>query len=171
MDKKTSNQCIEEIAASLLDEDKMEAFFDFYSFLNINKLGKGKTGRKVEGSWAIKYKNKKIGHFRFHENSWSIDYFDLFQRIKWFEECEKYLTAELKDFILVNINTTSNCCIKGICHSSENQVILGERFNRRVCACCPIVLANPDGKPLEYAKELVLIGKNIVAEIMEGSIK
>ena len=171
VDKKASNQCIEEFAASLLDEDKLKAFLDFYNFLNINKLGKGKTGRKVNGSWAIKYRNQKIGHFRLHENSWSIDYFDLFQRIKWFEECEKYLTAELKDFILANINTTSNCCIKGICHSIENQVILGEMFNSRVCACCPIMLVNPDGKTIEYAKKLVLIGKNIVAEIMESSMK
>ena len=82
VDKKASNQCIEEFAASLLDEDKLKAFLDFYSFLSINKLGKVKTGRKEKGSWAIKHKNTKIGHFRFHENAWSIDYFDLFQRIK-----------------------------------------------------------------------------------------
>ena len=171
MDKKASNQCIVEFATSLLDKDKLEAFLAFYDFLNINKLGKGKTGRKVNGSWAIIYKNKKIGHFRLHEDSWSIDYFDLFQRIKWFDKCEKYLTIDLKDFILANVNTTSNCCIKGICNSVENQAILGKMFNGRVCACCPIILANPDGKTLEYAKELVLVGKNIVVEIMESSVK
>lgn len=168
MGEKRSDQSIEEIAASLLDEDKLKTFFDFYDFLNSNKFGKVKTGINA---WSIKYKNKRIGSFRFDGNLWLIRYFDLFQRIKWFEKCEKYLAAELKDFILTNINTTSSCCVKGICHSVENKIILGKLFNCRVCACGPIILINPDGKTLEYAKELVLTGKNIIAEMAESSMK
>jgi hypothetical protein len=168
MGEKRSNQSIEEIAASFLDEDKLKPFLDFYDFLKSNKLRKGKTGRTGISSWVIKYKNKKIGHFRFHGNLWSIDYFDLFSRNQWFEKCEKYLSAELKDFILTNINTTSSCCVKGKCHSVENRIILGKMFNSRVCACGPIMLINPDGKTLEYAKELVLMGKNIIAEMAES---
>jgi hypothetical protein len=163
--KKMSNQNIDIIAVNFLDEDKLKSFLDFYNFLQNNKLKKAKTGRTSIGSWSINYKNKKIGHFRFYENSWSIDYFDLFDHNKWFEKCEKYLTVELKDFILTNINTTSSCCIKGVCHSVENKTILGKMFDSRVCACRPVKLINPDGMTLEYAKELVLIGKNIVAEM------
>ena len=161
MGEKRANQSIEEIAASLLDKDKLKTFLDFYDFLSNNRLGKGKTGRST---WAIKYKNRRIGSFTFRGNLWSIRYFDFFYRIEWFEKCEKYLTAELKDFILNNINTTSSCCVKGSCHSVENKIILGKMFNSRVCACGPIMLINPDGKTLEYAKELVLIGKNIITE-------
>lgn len=172
MGEKKSNQSIEEIAASLLDEDKLKNFLDFYEFLNSNKLGKRRTGRKPDGKkWAITYKNQKIGHFNYHRSLWTISLFDLFPRKKWFEKCEKYLTAELKDFILTNINTAASCCVKGVCHSSENIIILGKMFNSRVCACGPILLINPDGKTLEYAKDLVLIGKNIVAEIAVRSIK
>jgi hypothetical protein len=168
MGEKRSNQSIEEIATRFLDEDKLKPFLDFYNFLNSNKLGKGKTGI---GSWAIKYKNKKIGHFRFHGNIWSINCFDLFPRNQWFEKCKKYLSAELKEFILTNINTTSSCCVKEKCHSVENRIILGKMFNSRVCSCGPIMLINPDGKTLEYAKELVLMGKTIIAEMAENNIK
>jgi len=97
--------------------------------------------------------------------------FDLFARNKWFEKCENYLTAELKDFIWANINTTSGCCVNKTCWSVENKIILGKLFNGRVCACCPIFINNPDGKTLEYAKELALIGKTIIAETAESSIK
>jgi len=169
MGEKRSNQSIEEIAASLLDEDKLRTFLDFYDFLKNNKLGKTRTGKTGIGKWTIIYKNKKIGHFNFCENLWSIDFFDLFSRNKWLEKCEKYLTAELKDFILTNINTTSICCVNKRCWSVENKIILGELFNSRVCACRPIELINPDGKTLEYAKELVLIGKNIIVEMAKSS--
>ena len=171
MREKRSTQRIEEIAANLLDENKLKTFLDFYAFLSSNKIGKAKTGRKINGSWAIQYKNKKIGHFHIGENLWSIDYFDLFSRNKWFEKCEKYLTTEMKDFVLTNINTVSSCCVKGICHSVEYKIIFGKMINSRMCACRPINLDNPDSKTLEYAKELVLIGKNITAEMAESSIK
>jgi len=100
-----------------------------------------------------------------------MSYFDLFSRNNWFEKCEKYLTAELKDFILNNLNTTSTCCVKRTCHNIEIKIILGKMVNSRVCACWPIVLNNPDGKTLEYAKELVLIGKNIIDENAASSTK
>ena len=159
-------QSITEIATGFLDEGQLKAFVDFYSFLTNHKLAKAKTSNK-SFSWAISYKHKKIGHFGFRGSLWSIDCFDLFSRNAWFEKCEKNLTVELKDFILANINTTSSCCVKGVCHSVEKPVILGKMFLSRVCACRPIVFINPDGKTLEYAKELLLIGKNIVAEMAE----
>lgn len=172
--REKSSQSIKEIASCLLDENKLKTFLEFYDFLNSNKFRKGNTGFNPKANrykWAIKYKNKRIGSFLFHGNTWSISYFDLFNRSNWFEKCEKYLTAELKDFILTNLNTTSTCCVKRTCHSVENKIILGEMVNSRVCACGPIMLNNPDGKIFEYAKELVLIGKSIVTEMAVSSIK
>lgn len=161
MKVENSNQSIGEIAASFLDEDKLKAFMVFNDFLGSYRFGKGKTGRST---WAIKYKNRRIGSFAFRENVWTIRYFDLFYRIEWFERSEKYLTAELKDFILASINTTSDCCIKKTCHSIENKIILGKMFNSRICACGPIMVINPEDKTLEFAKELVLIGKKVIDE-------
>ena len=161
MSENKLNQNIKEKAAILLAKDKLNTFLDFYNFINNNKLGKGKTGKNT---WAIKYKNKRIGSFRLHENSWSIRFFDLFDRNKWFEKCEKHLTADIKKFILANINTTSGCCIKGTCHSAENRIILGKTFRERVCACGPVFLSSPEDQTLEYAKELALMGKKIIAE-------
>ena len=171
MREKMSSQSIEEIAANFLDENMLKTFLDFYVFLSSHKIGKAKTGKKINGSWAIQYKNKKIGHFHICENVWSIDYFDLFYRNRWFEKCEKYVTSELKDFVLSNINTVSSCCEKGTCHSVENRMIFGQMINSRMCACRPIHLDNPDSKTLEYAKELALIGKKIIAEMTESSTK
>ena len=94
----------------------------------------------------------------------------MFFRNKWFEKCEKHLSAELKDLILTHINTTGECCVRGTCHSIENKNILGKIFLNRVCACRPIVIINPDEKILEYVKELALIGKNIIAETAQNNM-
>ena len=88
----------------------------------------------------------------------------MFNRNKWLEECEKYSTDKMRDFIISSINTTSDCCVNKRCWSVENKTILGKLFDGRVCACRPIIVHNPDGKTLEFAKELVLIGKNIITE-------
>ena len=165
MREKNATLSIEEIATGLFDGERLNHFLEFYDFLNRNKLGKRKTGRKASSfSWAITYKKQRIGGFSFHGNSWSIVFFNLFPAKEWFARCEEYLTAELKEVILANIDTTSNCCVKGICNSVENPIILGERFNGRVCACGPIKFIDPDDKTLKYAKELALIGKKIIAE-------
>ena len=95
------NPKLEELAADLLDGDNAKNFLDFYDFLQNNKFSKVKTGIN---SWAIKYKNKRIGAFRFHGNLWLVSYFKSFPTEKWFEKCEKYLTDELKKFTLAHIN-------------------------------------------------------------------
>ena len=164
MGEKRPNQRIEEIAASLLNEDKLKSFLEFYDFLKSNKLGIGKSGYR----WAVKYKNKRICSIRFDEDLWAINYFNLHASDKWFDKFEKYLTVELKNFILRNINTTGKCCVMGQCNSRENRIILGKKFTDRVCACGPIILHNPNGETLEYAKELVLMAKKAIAEVAEN---
>ena len=42
-------------------------------------------------------------------------------------------------------------------------------ITNRVCACAAILLNNPAGKTLENAKELLLIGKNIIVEQIASS--
>lgn len=179
MEVNKSDQIIKEYAENCLNADKLKNFIDFLDFLKKNKLGKAKTGRKVNGSWAIQYKNKMIGSFVLGKidgydcgNSWSIRYFNLFSRNEWFEKCEKHLSAEMKDFVLSNINNTSSCCVvEGKCHPVENKIILGKMFTGKVCSCRPIKLNDPNGKTLEYAKELAIIGKTIIAETAESSTK
>jgi len=170
MEKIRTNQIIIEYAANLLDEDKLINFVNFFDFLNHNKIGKNKTGRKINGSWAYTYKGKMIGRFYLNKNSWGITFFNLFYRIDWFEKCEKHITVAMKNYILSHINTTASCCVKKTCHSKENMIILGKTFNGRVCACAPMYVECPNGYTLKYAKELILIGKNIISEIAVSSI-
>jgi|GEM_PF-3415674 len=161
---KMSNQniTIEEMAAYYLDEDKLKAFSSFYDFLTDNKIGKRKSGKYTW--WAFTYKSKRIFTLTFYENSWRMVFFNLHQKDKWFEKIEKYLTPELKEFILKNISTDFKCCIKGQCNAIENRVILGKLFEKRTCACAPIGIFNPDADAIEYTKELALIGKKIISE-------
>lgn len=162
------NTNIEEMAANLLDKDKLRAFSDFYTFLTDNKIGKRKSGKYT--CWAFTYKSKRIFSLNFYENSWRMVYFNLHQKDKWFEKIEKYLTFELREFILSNISTEFKCCVKGQCNAIENRIILGKLFENRTCACAPIGIFDPDGEALEYAKKLAFLGKKIIAETVESDI-
>jgi hypothetical protein len=152
------------IAEKNLDKKKKKNFLDFYGFLNEHALGTRKVVNRWEIRWSITCTGKKIGAFHVHDDSWSVSFFHLFHTKKWFDYCDKYLTDEMKEFILANINTTSNCCVKGICQSVENATILGKSFNRRVCACVPFIINNPNGKTLLYAKELTKMCKDIFSD-------
>ncbi|MCL2517060.1 MAG: hypothetical protein FWF15_00725 [Oscillospiraceae bacterium] len=146
---------IEEFATSLIDGDKLKNFLDFNTFLKTNKVSKGSTGAN---GWSVRYKKKIICHFRIHNGYWLI-YF--FKDKELLEKSEKYVTDELKDFILNNINTTLGC---RNCKGVENIIIYGQIFPK-VCGCQLLLLNNPEEKILEYAKELVLINKTIANEI------
>jgi hypothetical protein len=155
------------IAEKKLGEDRLNNFLDFYNFLNNYKLGTRKVINRREIRWSITYTGKKIASFSVHGDSWSISFFHLFHTRKWFENCEKHLSDEIRSFILTNINTASSCCVKGICQSVENATILGKSFNGRVCGCVPFTINNPNGETLLYAKELTMICKVIFIEWLE----
>jgi len=67
---------------------------------------------------------------------------------------------------LNNINTNPSCG-GGKCKGIENINIYGKLFPR-VCGCQLLLLINPEGKILEYVKELVLINKTITDNIAAG---
>jgi hypothetical protein len=167
MSEKKAKLTITEIAENLLDGDKLKNFLDFYEFLKNNKLSMEMSGK---GRWVVKYKKKRICHLCARDisgtpqNSWFISYYkdkDLL------EKCEKYVTDELKKFILDNINIKSGSDCEG-CAGKENTVILGKLFTSRVCGCHTLMLKDPDGKTIEYAKEIVLMNKQIAADIAAG---
>ena len=155
---------IEETAKELLEGDNLNNFLDFYKFLKDDKLSIEETGK---GRWAVKYKKKRICQlcarnvFAVHPCTWFISYYkdkDLL------EKCEKYVTDELKEFILNNINVKSGSDCEG-CAGKENTTILGKLFTSRVCGCHTVMLKDPDSKTIEYAKEIVLMNKLIAADI------
>jgi len=151
-----------EIAVSdLLDGDKLKNILEFYAFLKENKLSVSLTANH---SWTVKYKGKRVCYFRVSNNYWFISYFK--RSGEMFERSEKYVTDELRDFILSNVKTDLGC---NGCLGDGRKVIFGQEFNT-VCWCHPIWLNNPDGKPFEFAKELVLIGKNVIVDILDGKM-
>jgi len=154
-----------ELAAKLLDENKLKSLLDFNEFLKSNKFQKRATGIKNLG---ISYNRYEICSLRLGEDFWFITFFkDYYRRAKLFEQCEEYLTDELKEFILDNINTKPGFITGCKTCTPENKIILEKMFDV-VCNCHQIVLKNLDDKTLEYAKEIVLIAKNVVDDIVSN---
>ena len=161
---------VEEVAKKLLDEDKLENISDFLEFLKTNKL----TPRwYTSDSWVVKYKNYKVCQIKLNwmprpsdkENFWVICC-DHFTRQKWFSDYDRNITDDrLKEFIWNNINPPHGCNKKeGRCKGWSNMTILGMPF-KAICGCFPLVVKNPSGKTLEYAKEYVLLIKNFIADL------
>ena len=149
----------ESAVSDLLAGDKLSNILEFYSFLKENKLSVTLT---ATNSWTVKYKGKRVCYFRVSSGYWFISYFK--RSGEMFERSESYITTELKDFIHNNIKTDLGC---SGCVGDGRKVILGKEYDT-VCWCHPIWLNNPDGEVLRFAKELVLIGKNIVADMIES---
>ena len=158
-EEKKIKPTIEEKAADLLSGEKLKNYLDFYQFLIANKLSKAPSN-KDGTALTIKFKNKLFCSFRVSPDSWRLSFFKYFRQEKWYDKIEPYLSDEQKDFICSNINIKPGC--KG-CDGEKELIIFGKTFNN-VCACHSLLLRNPEGKALEYAKELVLIAKKIIAE-------
>ena len=158
MAEKKVKMTIEEIAAGFLGGDKLKNFLDFNESLKKKNLSKSttSTGKNGYQGWAIRYKGCMIAHLRACKDYWFISYFKAVD----INKCEKYVSDEFKKFILENI--TSPLC-QG-CKGHDNRIILGKK-HEKVCGCHLLHLKNPAGKALEYAKELIMINRNIVDDI------
>jgi len=150
---------IEEIAATFLDGEKLENFLDFNESLKKKQLSKGATTKGESGyiGYAIRYKSQMICHLRAYKDYWFISYFKSVD----INKCEGIVSDDLKEFILNNIVTVPPC--RG-CQGRDNRIILDKHFDK-TCHCHLLRLNNPDGKALEYAKELVLVNRKIVDDI------
>jgi len=163
---------VEDIARELLDEEKLENVLDFFEFLKSNKL----TPRwYTSDSWVVKYKNKTVCKIKLNwmprasdkGNFWGI-YSAPFTRENWFENYDSYITDDgLKGFIWDHINPPHGCSQQGgtvRCKGWPDVTILGKTY-KAVCGCHSLVVKNPDGKTLEYAKEFVLVIKTFIADL------
>jgi len=170
--QKVQKPKVEDIARELLDEEKLANVLDFLEFLKNNKL----TPRwYTTNSWIVKYKNKTVCVIKMNwmmqpsdkENFWGI-YHSHFSREKWFIDYNKYIKDKgLKEFIWDNINPPYACSKKGgtvRCRGLLDMTILGKPY-KSICGCYSLVAKNPEGKTLEYAKELVLFIKNYIFDL------
>ena len=165
-----------EFAQELLDEDKIGDFLDFVQFLRKNRLVKENQISKTKStaySTMINYTKGRSGSIC-SLNLWSVKSYkpdggwSIFPSNLFFCDYDKYVTDEkLKAFILSfeRIKTCRGCDGSG-CYGGEadwvktNLTIFGENFNN----VCKMKFINPNGETLEYAKELILITKNIIID-------
>ena len=163
MSEKQGAPKITEIAKILFDGDKLKNFLDFNEFLKENKMSKASTA-KTASRWQVKSKNRRLCHLIASKDYWAITFYKDKEIL---EKSEKYLSDELKTFILENIVTIPGCSNKeGVpCKGIDNVVIFGKKFDK-ICGCHTLNLHNPDGKILEYAKQIVLINKMTASDLV-----
>ena len=154
---------IDDFAKSFLNSNMLENALRFSDFLRANELVAEKASKYF---WCVKHEGIRICTISIRENSWWIRYFGRTDGShELLDSCEKYLTEDLKDIILNNINEPH--CKN--CNSFISKSIWGKMFNR-VCWCTPFCLSNPDGKSLDYAKEIILICKKTATDIVSGRL-
>jgi len=169
MPEKKINSKLVELSTSVLDNDKINDFLDFVSFLINNELS---LQNKSTYSWWVSYKKARIctinlyGEIRYKpDGSWSI-----YPKGEFFTEYDKYvIDADVRKLILnsLNFNLCDKCKGDGCANFEKRQyrtTIFGKNCSS-ICSGIPIKIINPCGQSLEYAKHLILITKNIIADI------
>ena len=155
-----------DFANSLLNNDILKNALSFNEHLRDNGLTADKVSKYF---WAVKYEGTRICTISVRKDSWWIRFFGRYDGSEeLLDQCEEYLSEEIKNLILDNIRKPG--CKNGDCTGYISKLIFGKMFYR-VCWCSPFILNNPDGKSLEYAKEIVLICKKTAADITIGKAK
>ena len=154
---------IDDFAKRFLCNNILENVLGFSDFLRVNDLAAKKASKYF---WYVKHEGIRIATISIRENSWWIRYFGRTDGShELLDSCEKYMTEDLKDLILNNINEPH--CKN--CNSFVSKIIWGKMFDR-VCWCTPFCLRNPDGKALDYAKEIILICEKAATDIAKSRL-
>ena len=151
----------EDAAGDFLNTEKAAAVLNFVEFMRAIKVGiQWASGN----SWALNYKGKRLGYLKiFSEKpdtsmfgSWAFchnrDYLERYYKMN---ECD------LKTFIFEHIyaKTCGNCFTSGNMNAQK-----AGYMNPTDCGCYPLRIFNPDGKVLEYTKQLIEYRKNCIFE-------
>ena len=144
----------EDAAGDFLDTEKTAAMLNLVEFIRNKKIG---IQWASSNAWSLNYKGQKLGsikigamwkssdeiahswHFRHHHH-----YLDCYYRM---EDCE------LKTFIFEHIyaRNCGNCIYT---NGNPNEIKAGY-MNPTDCGCWPLRIYNPEGKTLEYTKQLI----------------
>jgi hypothetical protein len=156
-----TKQSIEEMVSEYLQNDNLDNFITFYKFLKDNKLTVTIPKKILRNSWTIKHKGKKIGAIKiWQKDGW---FFSIVMYNQYIDALtfEKYITETQRAFLLGSLRTIPPC--PG-CKGHDNVDFLGSKYNT-VCMCWPHFQWNLSGEALDFAKQLILINKKIVADL------
>jgi len=149
--QKAAKPKIEDVAGDFLDTEKTAALLNLVEFIRANKIG---IQWGSSNSWALNYKNKRLGYLKIHDGIWRFCHNRVY--------LEKYYTmedGELKTFIFGNIYART--C--GDCQSNPNAQKAGY-MKPTDCGCWPLRIFNADGEVLEKTKQLIEYRKNWISE-------
>jgi len=154
----------EDVFSEFLVGETQNNALDFIAWLRKNKLPPRWDGIY---RWKINYKGKYICYINL---SWppSNGIWEVKPNRLFFGEYEKYIADdELKKFILDIVQLPG--CSRD-CGRMRNKEFFGKHFNE-VCSCWPFRAKNPDGAALENLKKLVLVSRDIIADLVEANKK
>ena len=154
----------ETLAEQVLDGEHLQNLLDLVGFLHTNGL---KLKLAAKNAWEVVVRNPKnsltwnqiLRRLRVEpENKiWSVS-------LHYFPEYTEYITdAELIDFVWDNLNS-KNCHPN--CANIKTRNFFGKDFEN-MCCNEQIMILNPSGKRLEYAKILIMAAKKIVENGIE----
>ena len=160
IDKPTPEDTFSEF---LVGETKNNAL-NFIAWLHENKLIPRWDGIY---RWKVNYKSHYVCYISL---SWppSNGIWEVKPNRLFFGEYGKYIADdELKKFVL-DIVQLPGC--NRDCGRMKNEEFLGKKFDE-VCACWPFRTKNPDGAAFENLKKLILISRDIIADLVEAGRK
>ena len=167
MPKGKTRPKIEDVIYDVLSGDEQKNALDFVAFLRKNKMSPqwGSTN-----SWAVSHKNKRVcfirlaGTAHYHNlesGSWHINHVN-YGRINLTdcaEEYDHYISNEnLEDLVWNSVRYCAKC---SNCKPGNVVMILGKQFDE-MCHSW-FVMKNPDGDALNFAKKIVIMSKQAIA--------
>ena len=152
------------LANELLDGENLQNALHFYEFVKSNKLS---VSWAYNDKYNVNNKGKRICSIKFYKDVWQIVFF---KRIsdEMFDKLNLYLSDDMKQFFYENY-TKAGCpghvdIAQGkTCVYALNKVIFGQAVEN-LCACNPLIFANPTGKMLNFAKEFIIVIKKLLDE-------
>lgn len=139
---------------TLADNEKLKNVLDFINFLSENGLFTEKVSKHF---WAVKHKKVRLCTMRVGTDYWWIRFYGRTDGgDELLDNCGKYMSDELKEFLISRINEAHCKPCNG-----KSKLFFGKLFER-VCWCSPVGIGSPDGKNFEYVKETVLINRATV---------
>lgn len=161
----------EVLAVELLDNTNLHNALQLQEFLKANKLS---ISWAYNDKYNINNKGKRICSIKFYKDLWQIVFF---KRIsdEMFDKLDLYLSDDMKKFFHENY-TKAGCpghvdiSIGKTCVYAINKTIFEQTVDN-LCACNPLIFANPTGEMLEFAKQFIMTIKKLLDENRTGQSK
>jgi len=155
---------IDDVVGGILEGDVLNCAQDFISFIKEHKMNPSWASAN---SWKISYKNKGVCYIRLHgaaeyynmeAGSWSVNV-----HVQYDKKLQKLISGESDEIKTLVKNHVDNNVPCGGCMPGLDRRSVNKDFSN-IAACTSIHMQNPDSEMIAFAKKLVLIRRESIAE-------